>query len=469
MARELRIVADRWLPGGEAVVESEGPRPLVVWGGIPGERCTATLQHQGHNRSYAAWTRSNDPHPGRVVPRCEKYASCGGCAWMHLSPPAQQRAHQQVMRAALDSEGLQSIPVGSVHAADAAWDFRHVVKVAVGRSDRGRIRLGAWGRGGRDIVPIPNCPVAAPVLRRVMSSLAFHVIDLDIWPYEPLTERGVLRSVVLRASSTTGQVLITIVAGQQSPRLRDLAEALAEAVSEIAGIWLHINGDEGNAIFWRDEEGRIPTMRLAGKECIEENIGGTRYRIGAADFFQTHPQVGGILYRRVLERLPLTRGAPFVDLYCGVGGLALQAARHSGRVIGVEESAGAVERARDAAQLNGLSAEFLAGRVEDVLPTLARRLGNTRPVVVVNPARSGLEPSVIEGLKALRPRALAYVSCSPSSLARDLRPLRALGRVEEIELFEMFPHTPHVEALAVVTSEELDQSEKRAPRRRVVR
>jgi 23S rRNA (uracil1939-C5)-methyltransferase len=153
-----------------------------------------------------------------------------------------------------------------------------------------------------------------------------------------------------------------------------------------------------------------------------------------------------------------------------VGGLALQAASKTGWALGVEEVDGAVARARESARRNDVPAEFLTGRVEDVLPEIGRRLAGARPIVAVNPARRGLEPGVVDAVLALKPQRVAYVSCNPATMAHDLALFRAGGlAVGEVELFDMFPNTAHVEALVLLEATDTDGPGRRGPRRRVVR
>ncbi len=363
--------------------------------------------------------------------------------------------------------GLDDVVVGAFHPSPAGLiDYRHVIKVAAGESDTGRIRLGAWGRRNRHVIPIPDCTVAAPVLRRVMNAIAYHMIDLDLRPFNPETGDGNVRVFVLRASRTTGEVMVTIVAGRHVFKFGELAERICQQESSIAGVWLHLNDGPGNAIFGRDG-GVIGLKPLAGKDHIEEKLNGIVYRVGPGDFFQTNPAMAEVLYQRTLDRLELTPGLPFVDLYCGVGGFALPAAKITGWALGVEEVGGAVQRARDAAQRNKVVAEFMAGKVEELAPQLMARLAGTHPVITVNPARRGLEPGVVDAIVSLAPRRIAYVSCAPRAMARDLALFRAAGyEVGDVELFDMFPNTPHVECLVVLEAPSVGTS-RRAPRRRV--
>ena len=474
MGRRVRVRPTTWMGKGDAMVpDFDRGRPLMVFGGIPGEEATVDVVHDGRNQSLGLWERSVEPHAHRVSPPCDRYRPCGGCPHMHLNPEGQEGARRALVADCLSEYGLDDVVLGEFHASpDGPRDFRHVIKVAVGVSDRGLLRLGAWGRGSRRVVPIPNCPVAAPVLRETMAALAYHVIDLDLRPYDPRTDRGVIRSIVLRASRATQEVLITLIVGRRVRELSELADRVAGQVANVAGVWMHINTGAGNAIFSRDGEGVIGVRALLGKEVIEDTIAGVRYRVGPGDFFQTNPGTADLLYRRAMERAGIDKTSNVIDLYCGVGGLALAAAaRGAAWVLGAEELEGAVTRARDNARINQLEAAFVTGRVEDSLPDLARRAKGLHPTVMVNPARRGLEPGVLAGIVALKPERVMYVSCSPRAMARDLAGLRAAGLViGDIEMFDMFPHTPHVECLVTLDNPEVKgQPRRRSPRRTVVR
>ncbi len=466
-----RLTPTHWNPRGEA--EGVGPRglPVRVWGGIPGEDGSIKILHVGESSTAAKWRGASEPSAWRREPACDKWSLCGGCPLMHVTAGGQEQARRDIVARAFAAESLP-VEIGAFHASPGGEsNYRHVVKLGIEFSDAGRLRVGAWGRGDRHIVPIPHCNVAAPVLRKTIASLAHWVLTLEIWPWNPDTGQGTLRAIVLRASKTTGEVLVTLVAGKHTKALSELAEHLHDDVAELAGVWFHLNEEPGNAIFTRDGEGVIGVSPLSGRDHIEERLNGVLYRIGPGDFFQTNPGLAEVLFRRVVERLAPGPDDAVVDLYSGVGGIALQVGSKAGFVVGVEEVEGAVNRAKEASRLNKSNAEFQLGRVADVLPELGKRLARTRPLVTVNPARRGLEPGVVEAIAALSPSRLLYVSCNPRALARDLAHFQTLGfRMDgPVELFDMFPHTPHVEVLAALQGPAGESGGGRPPRRKVIR
>lgn len=446
-------------------------KDLVLWNAIPGEPAEVHVFHEGMNQDLGRVLRpAGAPHPLRRDPPCERFNPCGGCPLMHLVPEGAARARLSIIRSALREQDLEALaPTELVASPDGEEDFRHITRLAVGLSDHGHIRVGAHGRGSRRVVPVPDCNVVTPTLRQAMKVVAHHVIDLEIYPFDPSTGRGLLRYVVLRQSRSTGEVLVTLVASRRLPLLWELAERIAGGLSEVAGVHLHVNDGPGNAIFLRDSQGTSDSVRLRGREVIEESLAGVRLRVGPGDFYQTNPGMADRIANDLLASLEPLRARPIVDLYSGVGALTLALGAKHGYAIGVEAVEGAVERARENAALNRVAAEFIAGDVGALLPEVQRRMLGTAPVVVVDPARRGLSADVAEGILALEPAQIAYLSCNPRSLSRDLASFTRMGwHVESLRAYDMFPQTAHVELLALLSPAEPASAERRAPRRRIV-
>jgi len=456
-----------WSPRGEAVCPGEH-KPLLVWQGIPGDQCRVEVRGRGQQQVYSHWVTSREPDARRVEPACDRFHPCGGCPLMHVTVEAQHDARTWLVVDALEREGVGDVEVLPMKASpDGETDFRHVLKLLAGYSDRGRPQLGAPGRFTRRVVPIPDCHVVHPDLRMLTKSAAHQMIELDVRPFDG--ERGLLRYIQARRSRKTGELLVTLVVNYDARIVSTFAEAIARTVDKVVGVHVHVNERSDNAIFERDEEGEIHTRRLLGEDFLVESLAGVDYHVGPTDFFQTNPSVAEVLYADVVAAAE-GEGVPVVDLYSGVGGFALALAPKTGWALGVESNAGAVRRARQAASAGRVPAEFVRGVVEEVLPDLCKRLEGRRPVVVVDPARRGLEGAVAKGILELHPRRVVYVSCSPRSLAKDLSEFLERGwTVHSLQPYDMFPQTAHVELVAVLDPPDADDlPAKRAPRRRVV-
>ncbi len=444
---------------------------MLIWEGIPGEPARVQVRFDGQNRVRAEFKApAGKPHPARRSPPCDRYRACGSCPLMHMEAETQRRARLAIVREALAENGLEHLtPDEVVPSPEGEEDYRHVVKLAVGMSDRGRVRVGAFRRGSRNIVAIPDCTVATPQLRAAMRIVARAIIDLDIHPWDP-EHGGTLRYVVLRQSRVTGRVLCTLVVGRSTRFLDKLCAQIMTVDSAIVGVHLHINTHPGNAIFHADGDPMGPGFtRMEGDRTITEELAGNKLEVGPGDFYQANPAMAERIATDILAAFAPWQDRPAVDLYCGVGGFSLALARAHGYLLGVEYGEGAVARARKNAATNRLQAEFFAGAVAERLPELGARVAGKAPVVLVDPARRGLEDGVMEAITDLKPSAVGYLSCNPRSLSRDLRRFLDEGwQVDRVFAYDMFPQTSHVETFALLRPAEQPKAEGRAPERRIV-
>jgi 23S rRNA (uracil1939-C5)-methyltransferase len=463
------LVPSHWAKNGEAIaVGKDGGPDMTVFGGIPGEKCAVRIIHEGQNMVFGLWRKGIPRHDERVTPSCEHYEQCGGCPLMHVTREEQFRALDSTLKNILLDEGISDVPIMPIVPSPAGpLGYRHVTKLTVSVSDRGSPRIGAPGRR-RHIVPIPECGVITPLLREIMRTIFHLFVDMEIEPW--FEGEGLLRHIVMRQSSWTNEVMVTLVAGGGPPILEEMAANISGKHPEVVGVHLHIHKEEGNAIFVADESGVIRTKHILGKKLIDEKVGGVIYQVGPGDFFQTNPSMANRLVDDVIKFAGLKKGVPFLDLYCGVGGFALAGAKIAGWALGVETVDGAVDRARSNASLNGIPAEFISGNVLMVLEDMQLRLRGKHPVIVVNPSRRGLEEGVIEAMIELNPSRIVYVSCNPESLGRDIRQLQKHGMVpREFHPYEMFPNTPHQEVVAILDHPDRPVVASRGPRRKVVR
>ena len=170
-----RVTPRRWTSWGEAALRLPDGREAVIWQGIPGERARVRPTGQGQHRVHGEWLSSPDPDARRRSPPCDKATLCGGCPLMHLTVPGQHDARLSMLSAAFQREGLDlEPPTTVVPSPDGDEGYRHVVKLAVGRSDRGRLRLGTYARGTHHVAPISGCKAVTPTLRRLMATVAHH-------------------------------------------------------------------------------------------------------------------------------------------------------------------------------------------------------------------------------------------------------------------------------------------------------
>jgi len=429
------------VPGGAAGAAWS----LHVRGALPGERATVRVDHVSQHRpvAWASLGTLERASPERVAPACAGWGPCGGCALQHLAYEAQVAWKERAFRALVASQpALAGTTVHPAVASPRPLGYRNKSKLVAGRNAMGRIILGAFAPRSHDVVDLGGCAVVEPPLDDVASTLRDLVEEQGIAPYDEAGLHGLLRYVILR-STADGTVLVTLVTAREAfPEGRALAEALRAARPEVAGVVQNVNPTRGNALYGARD------VLLAGAATVDDRIGNVRLRVSPQAFLQANRHVAAAAYDAILRAVAPRPSERVVDAYAGVGGIALTLAPHAGDVIGIEEHPAAVEDAAASARLNAVTnAHFVAGDA-------AARLSECdhAAIVALNPPRKGCAPAVLAATAALRPRAIAYLSCAPDTLVRDLAALAGLGyATRTLTPFDMLPHTPHVEALAVLT------------------
>jgi 23S rRNA (uracil1939-C5)-methyltransferase len=426
------VVADAIAPDGRGVGDAGGHRVHVA-DLLPGERARVIIEHVSPHTGDA-WAgldeRLGDAVPERVAPACPAFGRCGGCAWQHLAYPAQLIEKRRIVERALPGAA-----VADVEPSPREARYRNYGKYVIG--DR---VVGAYAPRSHQLVSTLGCAIVEPVIDRIACAVAERVPGCGLPVYDEATRAGQLRYAVIRSDGERALAGIVTTSAAPADRVRALAADLRGAVPELAGV-VHVENDStGGAILG-------PTQRtVAGAATLRERIGDLEVEVGIGAFFQINRDQAARMYARVADLTGAGRGTRAVDVYCGVGGIALTLAARGATVTGIERDADAIATARAAAARNRLDVRF------EVAPS--RQLGtlvDAADLVVVNPPRRGLDAATRGGVIALAPEMIAYVSCNPSTLARDLDALAAAGyRVETVEPFDLMPGTAQVETVAVL-------------------
>jgi 23S rRNA (uracil1939-C5)-methyltransferase len=436
-------------------VGQTGGRRVHVAGALPGERVGGVVEHVSR-QSGGAWARLQTieaESPARRPPACPAFGACGGCVLQHLAYEAQLAwKRERVARALRAYPALADVTVDPCVASPRPLGYRNRSKLVVARREEGRaddgLVLGAFAPRSHDVVDVAGCRIAEPPLDETAAALRSLLDEAGVRAYHERTLTGDLRHVVLRANHQ-GRVLAVWVVVRSLPDGVELARRFRAARPEVIGVVEHENWSRGNAIF--SDAGGANERLLDGAGEIEEQVevAGQPVRLVLAPgaFFQANRNVAALAYAAIADALAIQPTERVVDAYCGVGGIALTLARGAAEVIGIESHAGAVAGATASAALNGIAnARFIAGDAAQALAQIGRA-----DVMVLNPPRKGCAPEVLVAIASLAPRAIAYLSCDPETLARDLALLATHGyRARAVTPFDMLPHTPHVEALAVL-------------------
>ncbi|MDF1562790.1 MAG: 23S rRNA (uracil(1939)-C(5))-methyltransferase RlmD [Deltaproteobacteria bacterium] len=420
---------------------------LKIPGAFPGERVAFRQTYRGQRRMGGELLEVLEPSAERIASPCAKARECLGCPLIELSPAAQQEARRaRVQRALAAYPELAGLEVAEPLAAGQPLGYRSHAKLVLAHRG-GRLRIGIYRRGSHEVVDLEGCPLHHPLINRIVEVAREELERRKIRIHDPRTGQGLLRYLLVRVSPASERALLTLVATRPEKKvLGELARWIRRRVPELVSIQLNVNASEGNTLLGEETE------RLLGEATLRDVVGETVLSISPASFFQVNHEQAGRIYALVRRWAALGPGDEALDLFCGIGGIALALARDAGKVTGIEVVEAAVENARENARRSGLeNARFLAG---DVLTLLADRRADFPPgqVVVLNPPRKGVAGEALEAVAALAPRMIVYVSCNPTSLARDLALLHGRGyRVEAVQPVDMFPQTGHVETVVRLT------------------
>lgn len=436
------VTIDNLNSDGIGVTQHEH-RELLVAGTLADEEVTVAIEHQGQRRSIGRLVKVLKKSPQRVIPGCSLAGECPGCPIIHMAYPQQLIHKQQLITTALRQHPrLNNLKPNNILAAPETFGYRTTAKLAIAKV-RGKAQVGLYKRGTHEVIDIGNCPQQHPLINKVVQALREEIEKQDVYVYNPITRRGLLRYLAVRVSPGGNKALVTLVCAERNYReMTHLAKWLKKKVPEIIGVHQNINGSAGNVVFGSN------TVKIIGGGDLIDQIGDIRLRLAPSSFFQVNHTQAAKIYHLVTDWAKLGKQDTALDLYCGVGGIAMHLAASGANIIGVEINPEAIFNAKAAAKLNNMNnCRFILGDATEIIQELQEDLP-TLKAAVVNPPRSGCSEEVLDTLVKLAPETLLYVSCHPLSLSRDLDLLSQRGyRVIELQPVDMFPQTPHVESV----------------------
>ncbi|MBT9177571.1 MAG: 23S rRNA (uracil-C(5))-methyltransferase RlmCD [Firmicutes bacterium] len=413
---------------------------------LPGDTVLAEIISVKPNYARALIRDVVVSSPDRITPPCPYFGECGGCQLMHASYAAQLRYKEEQVRAALQRiGGVENVVVKPIIPMSTPYNYRNKAQFPVGLQ-AGQMVMGCYKRRSHEIVPVDNCLIQHEASNAALIVVGEVVARFGVSTYEESTHTGLLRHVLVRHAVASHETMVVLVInGETLPLAGDIAREIIVRLPSVVSVQLNINRKRGNVIL--GEETRL----LQGRDHILDEIAGLKFKVSARSFLQVNPVQTEVLYGKVREYAALTGRENVFDIYSGVGTIGLALARDARHVTGIEIVREAIADAQENARQNGITnASFVVGAAEDVVPELIRA-GQFPHVCVIDPPRAGCDERLLEVIAAARPERIVYVSCNPSTLARDLRYLSERGyRTVEVQPVDMFPHTCHVECCCLL-------------------
>jgi len=382
---------------------------------------------------------------------CRHADRCGGCTSLSVAYERQLQLKTSRVAALLaGAMGGDAPPVLPMLPSPAIRGFRTKVSFAFGQDGR-RLVMGHYEAGSRRVLPVDECPVHADAGNLAAFTVREALRAAQV-PAAGDRLDGVARHVVVRVARHSGEVLVTLVVTRNDPRLKAVTRRIVADVARMDGFHLNIHDRPGPQLFGRD------TRKLHGRDRLREQIADVSFLISPTSFFQTNIGAAERMVAYVLGGMPAAGRGRVLDLYAGAGLFSLPLARRGHRVLAVEENPVAVadgEASRQFSRIDEGACRFVRSRVEDALVRAEREHARAPfDVVVMDPPREGCSAEVLEAVfRRLRPARVAYVSCNPETLARDLATAARAGfHADHVQPVDMFPHTPHIEAAVLLSN-----------------
>lgn len=431
---------------GEGVGKFEG-FTIFVPGALLGEAVRIKVVKVSKNYAYGKLLEVLKPSEYRSEPVCSIYKKCGGCQLQHLSYEGQLQFKTQKVKDVVDRIGkIKDVEIHDTLGMKEPYRYRNKVQLPVGYVDN-QVNIGFYAPRSHDIVPMESCHIQDSAADKVMELTKEWIVRHKVEPYNEEQHSGLIRHIMIRRAFKTDEVMVVIVTKHRElPYKEELIDTLVKNIKGIKSIIQNINHKKTNVILG------LENITLWGSDTISDYIGEFKFNISPLSFFQVNPVQTEILYGKALEYAGLTGKETVFDAYCGTGTISLFLSKKAKKVYGVEIVPEAIENAVANAKENGVkNAEFIVGESETVIPELINK-GIKADVVVVDPPRKGCEKSLLEAIANMKPERIVYVSCDPSTLARDLGILQELGyKTKEIQPVDMFPQTAHVEVVTLLT------------------
>ena len=428
---------------------------VFIPGTLVGEEVVATCTRVAGGYAEAELVRVKKKSRHRCQPACEVYGQCGGCQLQHMTYPEQLRIKRDAIWQAverytnLDPEELDIRPTMGM---DNPYNYRNRAQMPVGYDEDG-VMVGFYSMNSRELVNVTDCEVQYEEINKVVNHAVDLLDDYKVFAYAPKTKKGTARHIVVRRGYRTGEIQVTFVlANKDFKKMYSLALDLMKYCPEVKSVYVNYNSDDTHEIFGPD------MIKVAGEDFITDRVGKFKFNLSPRAFYQLNPEQTVKLYNQVKYAASLTGTEKVVDAYCGVGTIGQWVADQASEVRGVDITRAAIIDAKANAKLNNIDNTYYAvGKAESIVPKWANE-GFKPDVVIVDPPRTGMGPELIEMLKRVQPKRIVYVSCNPSTLAKNLKELTKKYRVDYIQPIDMFPQTSHVEAVVRLTR--MDKSEK---------
>ena len=430
--------------GGVGIGKYEG-FTVFVDGGLVQDKIKVKITKSKKNYAVGDIVEIIEKSPFRVERKCsESLRQCGGCQIQELDYQKQLDVKTNEVKQVISRIGkLDDVVIHDTLGMEHPFRYRNKAQFPIQKKDNMPV-IGFYKKKSHDLISTDECIIQHEVNDKIIKIIKTYIRAYNVSIYDEKTHKGLLRHLVTKVGFTTGEVMIVLVAnGKKLPYLKELASVLKENIPGFKTLVVNVNTQKTNVILGKEN------IVAYGDGMIRDYIGELVFEISPLSFFQVNPLQTEVLYNKALEYANLGENDTVFDIYCGIGTISLFLAQKAKKVYGIEIVEDAIKDAKRNAKINNMdNVEFYVGKAEEVVPKMYKE-GKRANVVVVDPPRKGCDEKVLDTIISMQPDRVVYVSCNPSTLARDLAYLNERGyKCHEIQPVEMFPHSVHVENVA---------------------
>ncbi|HSH36773.1 MAG TPA: 23S rRNA (uracil(1939)-C(5))-methyltransferase RlmD, partial [Schnuerera sp.] len=426
---------------------------FFVEGGILGDKVFFEIVELKKRYGMGKTLEILEKSPYRIESKCKFFPQCDGCQLQNLDYKKQLELKRNMVENNLKRIGkIKNIYVKDTIGMEYPFRYRNKAEFKVGKN----YRIGYYKRGTHDIVPVGKSIIQNEIVDDILILIKEYMEKFKVEGYDRKSKKGIIKNLLIRTTKDNKAMVVIVTKSENLPYKNELIEMLTfpdKRVSTIfsdtiVSIYQNVKKNDTSVILGAKD------IKLYGEDRILDYIGEYKFLISPKSFFQVNSVQTEVLYNKVVEYLSLNGNETVADLYCGIGTIALYISRYAKKVYGVEIVKDAIEDAKENVRLNNVdNVEFIIGKSEEVLPKLNKK-GIKLDAIVLDPPRKGLDKELIDSIIDANPEKIVYVSCNPSTLARDLGYLVKKGyKVLEAQPVDMFPHTMHVECIALLQRE----------------
>ena len=435
--------------GGVGIGKYEG-FTVFVDGGLVQDKIKVKITKSKKNYAVGDIVEIIEKSPFRVERKCsESLRQCGGCQIQELDYQKQLDVKTNEVKQVISRIGkLDDVIIHDTLGMEDPFRYRNKAQFPIQKKDNMPV-IGFYKKKSHDLISTDECIIQHEVNDKIIKIIKTYIRAYNVSIYDEKTHKGLLRHLVTKVGFTTGEVMIVLVAnGKKLPYLKELASVLKENIPGFKTLVVNVNTQKTNVILGKEN------IVAYGDGMIRDYIGELVFEISPLSFFQVNPLQTEVLYNKALEYANLGENDTVFDIYCGIGTISLFLAQKAKKVYGIEIVEDAIKDAKRNAKINNMdNVEFYVGKAEEVVPKMYKE-GKRANVVVVDPPRKGCDEKVLDTIVSMEPDRVVYVSCNPSTLARDLAYLNERGyKCHEIQPVDMFPHSVHVENVAWLSKE----------------